>query len=112
MGLPVFTLIIEEEKPPVKKRKRHKKKENNEAVAESRADMPIVIEGKHGSVIYQIQNINVYFTADVVQQLNQNPEKVVNIIQDQVQAQFEKLAKADFKPENEVLEPLNKTTES
>lgn len=105
MGLPIFTLIIEEEKPPIKKRKRHKKKENNEAVAESRADMPIVIEGKHGSVIYQIQNFNVYFTADVVQQLNQNPDKVVNIIQDQVQAQFEKLAKADLSLKTRFLNP-------
>ena len=55
-----------------------------EPVAESRLNTLLVIEGKYGTVIYQIQNFNAYFTAEVVQQLNMNPGKVVNIIQNQV----------------------------
>lgn len=104
-GAPTLKLVAEEEKP--RRKKKHRSKPNAEFVpvaespaTEMMADTPQVIEGKHGTVIYQIQNFNVYFTADVVQQLNMNPQQVVTIIQDQVQAQFEKLEKAEVKPEN------------
>ena len=36
------------------------------------------IEVKEGSTVIQIQNLNIYFTADVVQQLNMNPQQVIN----------------------------------
>lgn len=36
------------------------------------------IEVKEGSTVIQIQNLNIYLTADMVQQLNMNPQQVIN----------------------------------
>lgn len=95
MGKPTVSLMVEEEKPPVKK-KRHKKKKKVEAIAESREDTPLVIEGKDGTVIYQIQNFKVYFTAEVVQQLNMNPKEVINQLPEQIkETMLNAIAKAE-----------------
>lgn len=58
-----------------------------------------IVEKKQGTtIIYQIQNLNVYLTAEVVNQLNMNPEKVMNIIHDQVQAEIVQMEKTEFRP--------------
>jgi len=49
---------------------------------------PITFEKKEGNIVYQIQNLNVYITADVVQQLNVNPEKVITMIKDKLTAEI------------------------
>ena len=42
-----------------------------------------------GNTYYHIQNLNVYLTADVVQQLNINPQQVINMIKDQLKTEIE-----------------------
>ena len=60
-----------------------------------------VVEKKQGTtIIYQIQNLNVYLSAEVVHQLNMNPQQVMNIIQDQVNVEISKIEKTEFKPGN------------
>lgn len=61
---------------------------------------PVVVESPQGRVVYQIQNVNVYLTVDVVHQLNVNPDKVINMIQDQLRAELDKIEKVEFKTEN------------
>ncbi len=41
------------------------------------------------TVIYQIENINIYLTAEVVQQLNVNPKEVINMIQEKIKEEIE-----------------------
>lgn len=56
------------------------------------ADRPsqnVTVETKQGSAIYHIHNLNVYITADVVQQLNVNPQQVINMIKDQLRDEIE-----------------------
>ena len=50
---------------------------------------PVVIQNKQGNTTYIIQNLNIYITADVVNQLNLNPKEIINIIQDQLKEQIE-----------------------
>ena len=52
---------------------------------------PLTVEDKHGTVIYQIQNMVVNINAETVEQLNTNPQQVVNVIKEQVKAEIEKL---------------------
>ena len=48
-------------------------------------------EGKNVTIIYQIETMVVNINAETVTQLNTNPEHVVNMIKDQVNAEIEKL---------------------
>ena len=57
----------------------------------TRKKLPIKVEKKQGNRIYHIHNLNIYITADVVQQLNVNPEQVVNLIQDKLMEEIDKL---------------------
>jgi hypothetical protein len=51
----------------------------------------LAAEGKNVTIIYQIQTMVVNINAETVTQLNTNPEHVVNMIKDQVNAEIEKL---------------------
>ena len=62
-----------------------------------RKKSPFKVEKKKGNTIYHIQNLNVYINADVVQQLNMNPEKVINIIEDKLNDEIDKLVKSNSK---------------
>lgn len=52
---------------------------------------PKVVETKHGTIIYHIQNLTININAEVVSQLNTNPMQVLNVIQDQFRATLEKM---------------------
>lgn len=54
---------------------------------------PEAVEYKHGNIVYHIQNLNVYINAEVVTQLNVNPQKVMNLIQDKVRTEIEQIEK-------------------
>lgn len=49
---------------------------------------PITVENKEGATIYNIQNLNIYLTADVVQQLNINPKQVINQLHEQIKEEL------------------------
>ena len=49
---------------------------------------PVAVERKEGNTIFHIQNLNVYLSADVVTQLNINPQQVINVIQDRLNAEL------------------------
>ena len=57
---------------------------------------PIVVKRKKGTVIYNIQNITINISADVVNQLNMNPQQVVNIIHDQLEEKLDDMVKKHF----------------
>lgn len=58
------------------------------------AGEPLEVEhDDKGNTYYIIQNLNIYLTADVVQQLNINPKEVINNIHEQIKAEVEKVAK-------------------
>ncbi len=44
-------------------------------------------------VIYNIHNLNVYIAAEVVTQLNTNPQQIVNIIHEHIRAEIEGMTK-------------------
>lgn len=52
-----------------------------------------------GNTYYYIKNLNIYLTAEVVNQLNLNPSKVINLIQDELKAEIEKIEKNKPQPE-------------
>ena len=54
---------------------------------------PIVVESKHGTIIYHIYNLVVNINAEVVTQLNTNPQQVVNVIQNKVLEELNKIEK-------------------
>lgn len=43
------------------------------------------------TIIYQIQNLNIYLTADVVHQLNINPQQVINQLHEQIKEEINKV---------------------
>lgn len=45
------------------------------------------------TIIYQIQNLNIYITAEVVHQLNVNPQEVINQYHELIKAEVEKMVK-------------------
>lgn len=45
------------------------------------------------TIIYQIQNLSIYLTADVVHQLNINPQQVINQLHEQIKEEIYKLGK-------------------
>ena len=57
----------------------------------SKTTDPIVIKNQKGTTIYQIQNLNIYLTAEVVQQLNLNPSQVINMVQEQLEKEIKKV---------------------
>lgn len=54
---------------------------------------PITVENKKGTTIYNIQNLNIYLTADIVQQLNINPQQVINQLHEQIKVEIDKITK-------------------
>ncbi len=65
--------------------------ENPEPV---KAVQDVVVENKQGTVVYQIQNLNIYLTAEVVHQLNINPKEVINQIKDQLREDITKITES------------------
>ena len=63
------------------------------------AKAPYVVESQQGRVVYQIQNVNVYITADLVTNMYVNPKNIINVIQDQLRAELDKIEKTEIKPE-------------
>ena len=58
------------------------------------AGEPLEVEhDDKGNTYYIIQNLNIYLTVDVVQQLNINPKEVINNIHEQIKAEVEKMVK-------------------
>jgi len=55
------------------------------------AGEPLEVEhDKNGNTYYIIQNLNIYLTADVVQQLNINPQQVINQLHEQIKEEINK----------------------
>ena len=61
---------------------------------------PIVVKRKKGTVIYNIQNITINVTAEVVNQLNMNPTEVVNHFHDQIENLVDSVVKKRFPKED------------
>ena len=62
------------------------------------AGEPLEVEhDDKGNTYYIIQNLNIYLTVDVVQQLNINPKEVINNIHEQIKAEVEKIEKQETK---------------
>jgi hypothetical protein len=47
-------------------------------------DNPVTVEAKEGKTVYMIQNLYYNLTADMIQQLNTNPQEVINHIHGQI----------------------------
>lgn len=95
-GMPAVSLALD---PPYvigyrhkKKKHKHKRKHDRHVTASLRVPEGdgYILESKHGTVIYQIQQIVVNINAEVVTQLNTNPQEVINLIQDKLQLEVEK----------------------
>lgn len=58
----------------------------------------VTVERKHGNTIYNvhIHNLTINITADVITQLNLNPEKVENIYQDKLIEEIDKIIKTEI----------------
>lgn len=52
---------------------------------------------KDGNTYYIIRNLNIYLTADVVQQLNINPQQVINQLHEQIKEEIDRVGKCDEK---------------
>ena len=57
---------------------------------------PITVENKEGTTIYNIQNLNIYLTADIVQQLNVNPQQVMNQLHEQIKEEIDRIGECDY----------------
>lgn len=58
------------------------------------AGEPLEVEhDDKGNTYYIIQNLNIYLTADVVQQLNINPQQVINQLHEQIKVEIDKITK-------------------
>lgn len=51
---------------------------------------PIVIKSKHGNITYNIYNLVININANVVTQLNTNPQQIVNVFEEPIRAEVEK----------------------
>ena len=60
----------------------------------------VVIERRDGNTYYKIENLHIHLTAEVVHQLNLNPDKVINTIKGELRAESDKIEKMEFKSEN------------
>lgn len=113
-GSPVMNLYVEETKAASelglrgKHRKKHKCRETRNKLRkaskrikkrhgisisgnENVTASPIVVKSEHGNITYQIQNLVVNINAEVVTQINTNPEQVINVIQDKLREGISKL---------------------
>lgn len=62
------------------------------------AGEPLEVEhNDKGNTYYIIQNLNIYLTADVVQQLNINPQQVINQLHEQIKEEIDRVGKCDEK---------------
>ena len=93
MGLPVFSVILYEtiETEPSAQIVR------NIPVTDAK---PIVIKHKERTIIYNIQNITINISAEVVNQLNMNPNEVVNHFHDQIEEALDKAVKEGLPKED------------
>ena len=57
---------------------------------------PITVENKEGTTIYNIQNLNIYLTADIVQQLNVKPQQVMNQLHEQIKEEIDRIGECDY----------------
>lgn len=58
------------------------------------AGEPLEVEhDDKGNTYYIIQNLSIYLTADVVQQLNINPQQVINQLHEQIKVEIDKITK-------------------
>lgn len=53
----------------------------------------VTVKKKWGRTIYQIQNLNIYITAEVVEQLNVNPKEVINYLHEQIQGEIDRIGR-------------------
>ena len=53
----------------------------------------VTVKKKCGRTIYQIQNLNIYITAEVVQQMNVNPKEVINYLHEQIQEEINRIGR-------------------
>lgn len=53
----------------------------------------VTVKKKWGRTIYQIQNLNIYITAEVVEQLNVNPKEVINYLHEQIQEEIDRIGR-------------------
>lgn len=51
---------------------------------------PVVIKSKHGNITYNIYNLVININANVVTQLNTNPQQIVNVFEEPIRAEVEK----------------------
>ena len=57
---------------------------------------PIVVKSQGSTVIYNIQNITINITTEVVTQLNMNPQQVVNHFHDQIKEALDKAVQKHY----------------
>jgi len=62
---------------------------------------PVEVKSPDGTTVFQIQNLNIYITAEVVNQLNMNPREVVNYFSDKIKSELDDIVKGVFNPEEE-----------
>ncbi len=56
----------------------------------------VTVESKHGNTVYHIYNLTININADVVTQLNMNPEKVINLFEHNLEAEINKIANSQL----------------
>ena len=60
---------------------------------------PIVVKNQGSTIIYNIQNITINITSEVVNQLNMNPQRVVNHFHGQIKEALDKAVQKHFTKE-------------
>lgn len=69
----------------------------NEVEKPQASNQNVVVERRDGNTYYKIQNLNIYLTAEVVHQLNVNPNEVINTLKSEVRAELAKFEKDNNK---------------
>ena len=82
--------LFYEVRPLIKKNVKYVHYYEVTAACKDERKAPVVVENKHGTIIYHIQNLTININAEVVTQLNTNPQQVINIIQEQLRAEINK----------------------
>lgn len=93
-GLPVFSVVL----VPTIDPEPSARMERNTPVTDAK---PIVVKRKKRTIIYNIQNITIDISSEVVTQLNMNPVEVVNHFHDQIEAAVDKAVKEGLPIERE-----------
>ena len=66
----------------------------------SERDQDVVVERRDGNTYYKIEHLHIHLTAEVIHQLNLNPDNVINTLKGELKSEFDKIAMAQFKPIN------------